>query len=88
MEGDVEIYDPDFIPGLCKGRPTDREILYWKHNDHVWNSDLVIRKECPHCGSTRTRWVRNEWNICLTCLIPFTQTEYEDYQGFLEEQYG
>lgn len=72
------------IVGLCTGYPTDEEIDAWEEIDHD-NPSLAIRHECPICGSRNTRWVRQEWNLCFNCRIPFTLDQAMDYKQFIEE---
>lgn len=65
---------------------TPADIAHVKDIDGDCSDRLAIRHECPHCGSKRTRWVRNQWHICFDCDIPFTTSQAIDYKYFLTEE--
>lgn len=53
------------------GEPTIEEIRWYANWDNM-QDHLAIRHTCPCCGGKRTRWLRQEWNICFDCEIAFT----------------
>ena len=63
-----------------KGEPTNEEMLerlamweLWSPGRGLRDNDLRINHPCPCCGSGKnTESVRDEWNICYTCMIAFT----------------
>jgi len=64
------------------GEPTEQEmeqrLTFWKSwsPNAYRDNHLRINHPCPCCGSdVDTEWVREEWNICYSCMIAFSMED-------------